>query len=93
MRDPLSAVSTKNFRVLRWISHREDEIEACESAFHIPELERSEIDRWESFLDLGPGLGYRGGNDPKSGLANPNHTGNLSGLVFGGIEADFCKST
>ena len=27
-------------------------------------------------------------NDPKSGLASPTQTANLSGLVIGGIEAD-----
>ena len=31
-------------------------------------------------------------NDPKSGLASPNHTANLSGLVLGCIETEFCKS-
>ena len=33
----------------------------------------------------------RGRNDPKSGLASPNHTANLSGLVLGCIEAEFFK--
>ena len=30
-------------------------------------------------------------NDPKSGLASPNHTANLSGLVLSCTEADLCK--
>ena len=30
-------------------------------------------------------------NNPKPGLASPNHTANLSGLVLSCIEADFCK--
>ena len=33
----------------------------------------------------------RDSNDPKSGLASPNHTKHLSGLVLGSIEADFWK--
>ena len=33
----------------------------------------------------------RARNDPKSGLASPNPSANLSGLVFGCIEAKFCK--
>ena len=30
-------------------------------------------------------------NDTKSGKAVPSHTRNLSGLVLGRIQADFCK--
>ena len=30
-------------------------------------------------------------NDPRVGLASPNHTANLSGLVLGCMEADVCK--
>ena len=30
-------------------------------------------------------------NDPNSGLASPEHKLNLTGLVLGCTEADFCK--
>ena len=33
----------------------------------------------------------RDSNEPRSGLASPLHTANLSRLVLGCIEADFCK--